>query len=112
MSTISDRPGVLLVRTDRDEGNQVRLSVKDSGMAFMPEAADKIFEGLYTTRSDGKGIGLSVSRSIVDAHHGRPWATLNNGPGVTFSFAIPRALAVRTEAESRFNRADLWTEAA
>jgi len=89
VSTISDRPGVLLVRTDRDEGNQVRLSVKDSGMAFMPEAADKIFEGLYTTRSDGKGIGLSVSRSIVERHQGRLWAIRNEGPGATFLFSIP-----------------------
>ena len=89
MSGIDDRARVLLVRTERDEENQVRLSVKDSGVGFTPQAADKIFEGFYTTKSDGMGIGLSVSRSIIEAHHGRLWATPNDGPGSTFTFAIP-----------------------
>lgn len=89
MSTIEDRPRELLVRTERDEGNQVRLSVKDSGIGYTPEAADKIFQAFYTTKNDGMGIGLSVSRSIIEAHQGRLWATPNNGPGCTFSFAIP-----------------------
>ena len=89
MSGIDDRARVLLVRTERNEENQVRLSVKDSGVGFTPQAADKIFEGFYTTKSDGMGIGLSVSRSIIEAHHGRLWATPNDGPGSTFTFAIP-----------------------
>jgi len=92
MSTIDDRPRELLVRTERDEGNQVRLSVKDSGVGFTPQAADKIFQAFYTTKTDGMGIGLSVSRSIIEAHQGRLWATPNEGPGATFSFAIPCAL--------------------
>ena len=92
MSTIDDRPRELLVRTERAEGNQVQLSVKDTGGGFAPEAADKIFEGFYTTKTDGMGIGLSISRSIIETHHGRLWATKNDGPGSTFSFAIPCAL--------------------
>lgn len=104
MSTIADRPRVLLVRTERDEGNQVRLSVKDSGVGFTPQAADKIFEGFYTTKPDGMGIGLSVSRSIIEAHHGRLWATLNDGPGSTFSFAIPYTVDGLAGAENRVNR--------
>jgi signal transduction histidine kinase len=89
MSTIDDRPRELHIKTERYEGNQVRLSVKDSGIGFTPHAADKIFEAFYTTKSDGMGIGLSVSRSIIEAHQGRLWATPNDGPGCTFSFAIP-----------------------
>jgi signal transduction histidine kinase len=92
MSTIDNRPRELLIRTERHEGNQVRLSVRDSGIGFTPQAARKIFEAFYTTKADGMGIGLSVSQSIIEAHQGRLWATPNNGPGSTFSFAIPCAL--------------------
>jgi signal transduction histidine kinase len=62
---------------------------KDAGVGFDPQAADRLFESFYTTKKDGIGIGLSVSRSIIESHHGRLWATLNNGPGATFSFSIP-----------------------
>lgn len=89
MTTIDDHPRVLVVRTERIEGNQVGLSVTDSGIGFTPQAAEKIFEGFYTTKTDGIGIGLSVSRSIIEAHRGRLWATPNDGHGATFSFAIP-----------------------
>ena len=51
---------------------------------------DKLFDAFYTTKSGGMGIGLSVSRSIIESHHGRLWATPNDGPGATFSFSIPR----------------------
>jgi PAS domain S-box-containing protein len=91
MSTIDDRPRDLLIRTERDLENQVRLSVKDSGMGLTPQAAEKIFEAFYTTKTDGMGIGLSISRSIIEAHQGRLWASANEGPGSTFSFAIPCA---------------------
>ena len=91
MSTIDDRPRDLLIRTERDLENQVRLSVKDSGMGLTPQAAEKIFEAFYTTKTDGMGIGLSISRSIIEAHQGRLWASANDGPGSTFSFAIPCA---------------------
>ena len=67
----------------------MRLSVKDAGVGFTREAADKLFQAFYTTKNDGMGIGLHVSHSIIEAHHGRLWATANDGPGATFSFAIP-----------------------
>jgi signal transduction histidine kinase len=89
MNTIDDRPRELLISTERDEGDQVRLSVKDAGVGFESQAADKLFEAFYTTKADGMGIGLSISHSIIDAHHGRLWATANDGPGATFSFVIP-----------------------
>ena len=111
MSTIDDRPRELLVRTERAERNQVALSVKDAGVGFTPEAADKIFEGFYTTKTDGMGIGLSISRSIIETHRGRPWATQNDGPGSTFSFAIPSALERVAEAETRIKRTNTSTDA-
>jgi signal transduction histidine kinase len=111
MSTIDDRPRELLIRTERDEGNQVRLSVKDSGVGFTPQAAEKIFEAFYTTKTDGMGIGLSISRSIIEAHQGRLWATPNDGPGATFSFAIPCTLEGLADAES-VNRTDPSRDAA
>ena len=100
MSTVDDRPRELLIRTERDEGNQVRLSVKDSGVGLTPQAAEKIFEAFYTTKTDGMGIGLSISRSIIEAHQGRLWATPNDGPGSTFSFAIPCTLEGLADAET------------
>ena len=89
MSTVRHRPRELLIRSERDEGDRVRLTVKDAGVGFAPEAADKLFEAFYTTKNDGMGIGLSVSRSIIEAHHGRLWAAANDGPGATLSFSIP-----------------------
>jgi PAS domain S-box-containing protein len=89
MSGVDDRPRELLIRTECDEGDRVRLSVKDAGVGFTPQAADKLFEAFFTTKSDGMGIGLSISRSIIEAHRGRLWATANNGPGATFAFSIP-----------------------
>ena len=94
MSGIDDRPRQLIVRTERDEGDHVRLSVQDAGVGFGPQGPDKLFEPFYTTKNGGMGIGLSVSRSIIESHHGRLWATPNNGPGATFSFSIPCAAAV------------------
>jgi len=89
MTTVEDRPRELLIRTERHEGGQVRLTVKDAGVGFTTEAADKLFEAFHTTKKDGMGIGLSISRSIIEAHHGRLWAAPNDGPGATFSFSIP-----------------------
>ncbi len=100
MSGVDDRPRQLVVRTERDEGDRVRLSVQDSGVGFEPQDAEKLFEAFYTTKSGGMGIGLSVSRSIIERHHGRLWAAPNDGPGVTFSFSIPRGPEDVTSARS------------
>ena len=91
MSDIEDRPRQLVVTTAKDEDEGVRVAVRDVGVGFDPRSADKLFEAFYTTKSDGMGIGLSVSRSIVERHHGRLWAELNDGPGATFSVSIPTA---------------------
>ena len=89
MGAIEDRSRELVIRTERNEDGGVRLSVKDAGVGFEPQAAERLFEAFYTTKSDGMGIGLSVSHSIIKAHRGHLWATPNEGPGATFLFAIP-----------------------
>jgi len=89
MNTVDDRPRDVLIRTEREEGDLVRLSVKDAGVGFDPHTVDKLFEPFYSTKNDGMGVGLSVSRSIIENHQGRLWAVLNDGPGATFSFSVP-----------------------
>jgi PAS domain S-box-containing protein len=91
MSEVDDRPRQLTIRTARDDGDSLRVTVQDAGVGFGPDTAQKLFEAFYTTKSSGMGMGLSVSRSIVDRHNGRIWATRNDGPGATFSFSIPLA---------------------
>jgi C4-dicarboxylate-specific signal transduction histidine kinase len=91
MSGVDDRPRQLVVRTERDGNEAVRMMVQDSGTGIDPRNMDKLFDAFYTTKSAGMGVGLSVSRSIIESHHGRLWAAPNDGPGTTFSFSIPRA---------------------
>src|SRR5258705_850492 len=90
MRGIDDRPRQLVIGTERDEGERVRLSGRDVGVGFDPQSVERLFDAFYTTKRDGMGIGLSVSRSIIESHRGRIWAELNDGPGATFSFSIPR----------------------
>jgi C4-dicarboxylate-specific signal transduction histidine kinase len=89
MGAVDDRPRELVIRTERDDGDGVRLSVQDAGVGLDSQSMDKLFQAFYTTKSDGMGIGLSVSRSIIENHRGRLWAAPNDGPGATFSFSIP-----------------------
>ena len=112
MATVEDRPRELLIRTERDEGDRVRLSVKDAGVGLTPAGADKVFQAFYTTKKDGMGIGLSVSRSIIEAHHGSLWATVNDGPGATFSFAIPCGPEGLADVKTRVDGPDPATNVA
>jgi signal transduction histidine kinase len=89
MIDVHDRPRQLLVRTEREDGDRVRVSVRDAGVGVDPHNVDKLLDAYYTTKTDGMGIGLSISRSIIERHHGRLWAETNDGPGATFSFSIP-----------------------
>jgi signal transduction histidine kinase len=89
MAAVDDRPRQLLIRTQDEDGDRVRVSVRDSGVGVDPQNMTKLLDAFYTTKSDGMGIGLSVSRSIIERHHGRLWAEPNNGPGATFLFSIP-----------------------
>jgi len=89
MVGVEDRPRELLVKTQREE-DRVRLSVQDAGCGINPQDFERLFEAFYTTKSGGMGIGLSVSRSIIERHQGRLWAEPNDGPGTTFVFSIPQ----------------------
>jgi C4-dicarboxylate-specific signal transduction histidine kinase len=90
MSAVDNRPRHIVITTEREEGDRVRLTVQDVGVGLDPQAMDRLFEAFYTTKSEGMGMGLSVSRSIIERHHGRLWAVPNDGPGATVSFSIPR----------------------
>jgi C4-dicarboxylate-specific signal transduction histidine kinase len=86
MADLHERPRHLLIKTERDEGD------RDVGVGVAPDRLESIFAGFHTTKRGGMGIGLFVSRSIVERHKGRLWARPNEGPGATFSFSIPRVL--------------------
>jgi signal transduction histidine kinase len=100
MADVDDRPRHLVVKTVCDDGESVRVSVKDVGVGITAEDAGKLFDAFYTTKTGGMGIGLSVSRSILERHNGRIWASSNDGPGATFSFSIPRQPDVMTNTPS------------
>ena len=89
MAEVDDRPRELLVSTERDDQDGVRITVRDAGVGLDPHDINKLLDAFYTTKHDGMGIGLSISRSIVERHGGRLWAEPNDGPGATFSFSIP-----------------------
>ena len=90
MAGVHDRPRQLLIRTEPEEGDRVRLTVRDAGVGLGRQRHGQAVHAFHTTKSDGMGIGLSVSRSIVERHHGRLWAEPNDGgPGATFAFSLP-----------------------
>jgi C4-dicarboxylate-specific signal transduction histidine kinase len=89
MSTVDDRPRLLRVTIQAHQVGQVCLSVEDAGVGLDPAGMDRLFQPFYTTKDEGMGIGLSVSRTIIESHQGRLWATPNEGSGATFSFSIP-----------------------
>jgi C4-dicarboxylate-specific signal transduction histidine kinase len=88
MQRINDRPKLLRIRTAQSSGNIVVL-VQDSGAGLDPNHLGRIFEAFYTTKVDGIGMGLTISRSIIEAHGGRLWAVANDGPGSSFYFTLP-----------------------
>ncbi len=90
MRTVGERPRDLVIRTQDDEGDHVRITVQDSGIGLDPKGVERIFEAFYTTKHGGMGMGLSISRSVVEHHGGRLWAVANDGPGTTFHFTVPK----------------------
>jgi PAS domain S-box-containing protein len=91
MVDVHDRPRHLRIKTRLEDGDRVCLTVRDAGVGLSPQNLDSLFDAFYTTKSGGMGIGLFVSRSIVERHQGRLWAEPNDvGPGAMFAFSIPR----------------------
>jgi len=88
MHAVAGRPRELVVSTQREASDRVRVAVQDSGSGIDPQFADRMFDAFYTTKRDGLGMGLSISRSIVERHGGRLWAVPNDGPGTTFYFTL------------------------
>jgi PAS domain S-box-containing protein len=101
MSGVEDRPREIVIRTARGDDGQVWLTVRDAGVGFAPEEAERLFDAFYTTKTEGMGIGLSVSRSIVESHRGRLWAVPNQGPGATFAFSVPAFTGGGADAGAR-----------
>jgi signal transduction histidine kinase len=88
MSTVDDRERELIVCTQPGGDDQIRVVVRDSGIGFDPLNAERIFDAFHTTKLGGLGLGLAISRSIVNWHGGRLWAVSNDGPGATFQFTL------------------------
>jgi two-component system, LuxR family, sensor kinase FixL len=88
MSAVTDRSRDLLIRSHQHESDKVLVAVQDSGMGLDPKNMERIFHAFYTTKSEGLGMGLAISRSIVENHGGRLWAAPNDGPGATFQFTL------------------------
>jgi len=91
MSGVHDRPRELRVVSRLEGPNAVMIEVRDSGMGFGPEGAERVFESFYTTKTEGLGIGLSISRSIVEVHGGRLTTSANEPHGAVFRFSLPVA---------------------
>jgi PAS domain S-box-containing protein len=91
MSAVHDRPRELTIVSRQDGSNAVLVEVRDSGNGLDPQRADQVFEAFYTTKAEGIGIGLSISRSIIEAHGGRLWASANAPHGAVFRFSLPVA---------------------
>jgi signal transduction histidine kinase len=89
MSSIDDRPRNLLVQSRRNEAGEVVVAVIDNGTGIDPAIADQLFTAFFTTKTSGLGMGLSICRSIIEAHGGKVIARNNQGPGATFQFSVP-----------------------
>ena len=89
MASVADRPRELVISSRRHDGDQVVVSVRDVGVGIDPDKADQLFNAFFTTKPGGMGMGLSISRSIIEAHGGRFWATANADHGATFHVALP-----------------------
>lgn len=102
IEAMSDTGGVLTVRSQLTEGGQIEISVNDTGPGLPAGKADQIFDAFFTTKPQGSGMGLAISKTIVESHGGRIWANGNGGRGATFHFTLP---AVPSEATSPTNAA-------
>ncbi len=90
MSAVDEGARELLISTGRSRTNGVLIAVRDSGPGIDPDHIERVFDAFYTTKSSGVGMGLSICRSIIDAHGGRLWADANEPRGAVFQFTLPR----------------------
>jgi signal transduction histidine kinase len=100
IEAMKDMGGELTVASKRTEDSQVLISVSDMGIGLPVEKSERIFEPFFTTKPQGTGMGLSISRTIVESHGGRLWVSANTGRGATFHFSLPaeiKAVAMSPE---------------
>jgi signal transduction histidine kinase len=88
MNTVEDRSRDLIIRTQCSEEGVVMVTVRDSGIGLDSSSMEKVFAAFHTTKPGGLGMGLSISRSIVENHHGRLWVSAHDGPGASFHFTL------------------------
>ena len=93
MEATKDAGGAVTVKSQLGEDGQIEISVNDTGPGLPLDKADEIFDAFFTTKPQGSGMGLAISRSIVESHGGRIWANGDGGPGATFHFTLPAAPA-------------------
>jgi two-component system, LuxR family, sensor kinase FixL len=107
MALVGGRPRELLIRTTANNAGQILVEVGDSGTGIDPAHAGQLFNAFFTTKADGMGMGLSICRSIIEAHSGRIWASPNAGPGTIVQFTLPahRADAAQPEGTARHAQA-------
>jgi PAS domain S-box-containing protein len=104
MASLDDGSCELTIRSRADDAGQVLVSVQDSGVGIDPRNAGKLFDAFFTTKPEGMGMGLSICRTIIEAHGGRLWASSNAGPGATFQFSLP---AIREPVLAEDRRAEV-----
>jgi signal transduction histidine kinase len=97
IEAMKDSGGVLTIVSQLDNDDQLLISISDTGVGLPAEKADQIFNAFFTTKPQGSGMGLAISRSIVESHGGRLWASANSGRGATFHFTLPTAAEVAKE---------------
>jgi hypothetical protein len=100
MGSVEAGPRELLISTEQTQAKRVLVAVRDSGPGIDPENPERVFEAFYTTKTSGMGMGLSICRSIIDAHGGRLWAGVNEPRGAVFQFTLPDAEKEITEVSS------------
>ena len=81
--------GDLTIKSQQHDNRQVLISVGDTGVGLEPDNAEQIFNAFFSTKPQGTGMGLPISKSIIESHGGRLWATSNSGPGATLLFTLP-----------------------
>jgi signal transduction histidine kinase len=93
-----ETPGNLTITMRQDENRQILVSVSDTGVGLPLERTEHIFDAFFTSKPHGTGMGLPISRLIIESHGGRLWATANSGPGATFQFTLPLETAAGQSA--------------
>ena len=92
IEAMKETGGVLTVKTGQDNNGRVLISISDTGVGLPDGRADEMFNAFFTTKPEGSGMGLAISRSIVESHGGRLWAASHDGRGATFHFTLPTAV--------------------